>query len=88
LLINIERASTIAIILITLSLFIAAVFTTGITHDILLEAAVFLIFVKVIFSVIRTNTITNNNLKQLEGIKFLLLNKKNRKLPEAPDKRT
>jgi hypothetical protein len=73
---NIERASTIAIILITLALFIAAVFTTGITHDILLEAAVFLVFVKVILSAIRTNTITNNILEQLEGIKSLLLNKK------------
>jgi hypothetical protein len=79
LLINLERASTVAIILITLSLFITAVFTTGITHDILLEAAVFLVLVKVIFSAIRTNTITNNNLKQLEGIKVLLLNEKTRK---------
>lgn len=76
--INIERASTIAIILITLALFIAAVFTTGITHDIFLEAAVFLVFVKVIFLTIRTNTITKNILKQLEGIKSLLLNKKTR----------
>lgn len=75
--INIERASTITIILITLALFIAAVFTTGITHDIFLVAAVFLVFVKVIFLTIRTNTTTNNTLKQLESIKTLLLNKKN-----------
>lgn len=59
--INIERASTITIILITLALFIAVVF---------------LVFVKVIFLTIRTNT-TNNTLKQLESIKTLLLNKKN-----------
>ena len=75
--INIERASTISIVLITLALFIAAVFTTGITHDIFLEAAVFLVFVKLIILTNRTSTITKNTLKQLEGIKSLLLNKNN-----------
>jgi len=75
--INIERASSIAIVLIILVLFIAAVFTTGITHDIFLEAAVFLVFVKLIVLTNRTNTITKNTLKQLEGIKSLLLNKNN-----------
>ena len=73
--INIERASTISIVLITLALFIAAVFTTGITHDIFLEAAVFLVFVKLIILTNRTSTITKNTLKQLEGIKSLLLSK-------------
>jgi len=75
--INIERASSIAIVLIILVLFIAAVFTTGITHDIFLEAAVFLVFVKLIVLTNRTNTITKNTLKQLEGIKSLVLNKNN-----------
>ena len=73
--INIERASTISIVLITLALFIAAIFTTGITHDIFLEAAVFLVFVKLIILTNRTSTITKNTLKQLEGIKSLLLSK-------------
>lgn len=73
--INIERASTISIVLITLALFIAAVFTTGITHDIFLEATVFLVFVKLIILTNRTSTITKNTLKQLEGIKSLLLSK-------------
>ncbi len=73
--INIERASTIAVVLITLALFIVAVFTTGITHDIFLEAAVFLVFVKLIVLANRTSSITKNTLKQLEGIKSLLLSK-------------
>ncbi len=83
--IKIEKVSTIAIILIILALFIAAIFTTGITHDILLESAVLLVFAKVLFSAIRTNANTNNILNQLEDIKSLLLNKKARKSSKAPD---
>ena len=83
--INIEKTSTIAIILITLALFIAAVFTKGLTHDIFLEAGVFLISVKVIFLTFKTNTLTRNIQKQLEDIKSLLLNKKVHKSPKASD---
>ncbi|MBC8551187.1 MAG: hypothetical protein H8D23_16195 [Candidatus Brocadiales bacterium] len=83
--IKIQKVSTIAIISIILALFIAAVFTTGITCDILLETAVFLVFVKVLFSATRTITNTNNILNQIEDIKFLLLNKKARKSSKASD---
>ena len=83
--INIERISTITIISATLALFIAAVFTKGLTHDIFLEAAVFLVSVKVIFLTFRTNTMTKNILKQLEDLNSLLLSKKANKSPKASD---
>ena len=83
--ITIEKVSTIAIIVITLALFFAAVFTKGFTHDIFLEAAVFLVSVKVIILAFKANTNTNNILKQLEGINSLLLNKKTHKSPETSD---
>lgn len=84
--INIERISTIAIILITLALFTGAVLTKGITHDIFLEAAVFLVSVKVIFLTFKTNTMTKNILKQLEGLNSLLLSKKTNRSTKASDK--
>ena len=40
--------STLIIILITMILFIGALFTKGFTHDLLLEAGVFLVSVKLI----------------------------------------
>ncbi len=73
--INLERISTISIILITLVLFAAAVFTKGLTHDIFLETAVFLVSVKVIFLTFRTNTMTKNIIKKLEDLNSLLLSK-------------
>jgi len=42
---------TIIIIVITFILFVAALFTKGLTHDLLLEAGVFLISVKLILMV-------------------------------------
>jgi len=43
------------VIVTTLILFIAAVITKGMTHDILLEAAVFLVSVKLILMAYRNN---------------------------------
>lgn len=86
--INIERISTIVIILATLALFTGAVLTKGLTHDIFLEAAVFLVSVKVIFLTFRTNTMTKNIQKQLEGLNSLLLSKETDKSPKASDKET
>jgi len=43
------------VIVITLVLFIAALITKGMTHDILLEAAVFLVSVKLILMAYRNN---------------------------------
>ncbi len=86
--INIERVSTIAIILITLVLFIAAVFTKGFTHDIFLEAAVFLVSVKVIFLTFRNNVIARDMQKQLSDIHNTLQCIKTDKSSKAPDKET
>ncbi len=86
--INIEKISTIAIILITLALFTGAVLTKGLTHDIFLEAAVFLVSVKVIFLTFRTNTMTKNILKRLEDLNSLLSSKKTDKSPKASDEET
>jgi len=41
-------AGSLVIIVATLTLFLAALLTTGLTHDILLEAAVFLVSVKLV----------------------------------------
>jgi hypothetical protein len=41
-------AGSLAIIVITLVLFVVALFTKGLTHDLLLEAGVFLVSVKLI----------------------------------------
>ncbi len=49
------RPGTSLIILITLVLFIAALFVKGFTHDLLLESAVFLISVKLILLGYRNN---------------------------------
>ena len=86
--INIGKVSAIAIVLITLVLFIAAVFTKGLTHDIFLEAGVFLVSVKVIFLTFKTHTITKSIQKQLEDIHSLLSNKKAHKSPKASDEET
>ena len=80
-----ERISTIAVILVTLALFTGAVLTKGLTHDIFLESAVFLVSVKVIFLTFRTNTMTKNILKQLEDLNSFLLSNKTNKSPKASD---
>ncbi len=80
-----ERISTISIILVTLALFTGAVLTKGLTHEIFLEAAVFLVSIKVIFLTFRTNIMTKNILKQLEDLNSLLLSKKTDKSPKASD---
>ncbi len=48
---NVRRhfdAGSLSVILLTLVLFVAAVFVKGLTHDLLLEAGVFLVSVKLI----------------------------------------
>jgi hypothetical protein len=56
---------TTLIVLITLGLFIAALFVKGFTHDLLLEAAVFLVSVKLII-------MTYRNTKGVEAIQCKL----------------
>ena len=56
------------VILITLVLFITALFFKGVTHDLLLEAAVFLISVKLIISAYKASITTNEIKTKLENI--------------------
>ncbi len=84
----IEKISTVSIVLITFALFIAAIFSKGLTHDIFLEAGVFLISIKIIYLTLRTNSITRKIQKQLESMNTLLLNKMAPKSPQASDDET
>jgi len=77
---------TITIIVITFCLFVAAIFTKGLTHDIFLEAGVFLISVKIILLSYRNNTMVKDIQKQLDDIKSLLLiNTKTHKSSKVSD---
>ena len=60
---------SIIILLITLVLFIAALFVKGFTHDLLLEAGVFLVSVKVIMMAYRISVHANNIIKEIREIK-------------------
>ena len=62
-----DLGSTI-VILITLVLFIAALFFKGFTHDLLLEAAVFLVSVKLIISAYKASITTNEIIAKLNNI--------------------
>jgi hypothetical protein len=67
---------TLAVMLITLALFVAAVFIKGFTHDLLLETGVFLVSVKLIIMSYK-NEKSNEELKnELKEIKQMLKNKK------------
>jgi hypothetical protein len=63
---------TLAVIAVTLVLFVIALATKGLTHDILLEAGVFLVSVKLILMGYK-NSVTSSELgRQLAEIKALL----------------
>ena len=68
--------ASIAVILITLVLFIAALFYKGITHDLLLEAGVFLVSVKLILLSFRNSVFISDLKKELREIKELIKNQK------------
>ena len=77
---------TIIIIVITLGLFVAALFTKGVTHDIFLEAGVLLISIKIILLSYRNNAIVKNIQKQLNDMNSLLLiNKKTHNSSKSSD---
>ncbi len=64
---------TIIIIVITVGLFVAAIFTKGLTHDIFLESGVLLISIKIILLSYKNNAIVKNIQKQLDDMNSLLL---------------
>jgi hypothetical protein len=60
---------SIIILLITLVLFIAALFFKGFTHDLLLEAGVFLVSVKVIMMAYANSVHANEIIREIREIK-------------------
>ena len=68
---------TILVIALTLILFIAALFLKGFTHDMLLEAGVFLISVKLIMMSYKNSVLAENMGARLEQIHALLRELKN-----------
>ncbi|MFH2046236.1 MAG: hypothetical protein ABIK92_13930 [Pseudomonadota bacterium] len=64
------------IIAITFVLFVLALFTKGLTHDLLLEAGVFLVSVKLIIMAYKNNITTKTLLKELQDIKDALVQRK------------
>ena len=59
---------SLAIIVITFVLFVSAVFTEGFTHDVLLEAAIFLVSVKLIIMAYKNIDATDSLHKKLDAI--------------------
>ena len=69
---------SIIIIAITFVLFAMALFFTGFTHDLLLEAGVFLVSVKLIVMAYKSSVESENIHRELKEIKKLLkINKEN-----------
>jgi hypothetical protein len=54
--------------LITLALFVAALFTKGLSHDLLLEAGVFLVSVKIIIMTYKNNVAVEHLGEKLDKI--------------------
>jgi flagellar motor component MotA len=63
---------SLVVIIITLILFVVALYTKDLTHDILLEAAIFLVSVKLIIMAYKNGRDMKYFQKQLEEIKSLL----------------
>ncbi|WP_224960799.1 hypothetical protein [Geomonas subterranea] len=63
---------SIVVIIITFILFVAAVFFKGVTHDLLLEAGVFLVSVKLIIMAYKNGAAFESVQRQLDEIKALL----------------
>jgi len=59
---------SLVVIVVTFALFVSAVFTTGFTHDILLETAVFLVSVKLIIMAYKNIDATDSLHQRLDEI--------------------
>ena len=68
-------AGSLMVILITFVLFVLALFTQGFTHDLFLEAGVFLVSVKLIIMAYRNNVNNRLLVKELTEIKEYLRGK-------------
>ncbi len=70
------------VIVITFVLFSMALFFTGITHDLLLEAGVFLVSIKLIIMAYKSSVTSNHIHSELEEIKNLLIEVKQNTLQD------
>ena len=68
---------SLVVMAITMVLFIGVLFTKGLTHDLLLEAGVFLVSVKLIIMAYNNSASTEAVIKQLNEIKELLITRPN-----------
>jgi len=68
---------SLVVMAITMVLFIGGLFTKGLTHDLLLEAGVFLVSVKLIIMAYKNSTSTETVIRQLNEIKELLITRPN-----------
>lgn len=71
-------AGSLIVILITFILFVLALFTQGFTHDLFLEAGIFLVSVKLIIMAYRNNVNSSMLAKELTEIKEYLRGKEKR----------
>lgn len=65
--------SSLLVMFVTLALFIAALYFTGFTHDLLLEAGVFLVSVKLILMSYKNKVASDSLLKELGEIRSLIV---------------
>ena len=72
---------TILVVALTLILFITPLFLKGFTHDMLLEAGVFLISVKLIMMSYKNSLLAQKTEERLEQIYALLRDLKNHPIP-------
>jgi hypothetical protein len=62
---------TLLVIAVTFVLFVAALFTTGLTHDLLLEAGVFLVSVKLIMMAHKSSVASKKISNELAEIRAM-----------------
>jgi len=72
---------SLAVMVVTLILFVAALFFKGLTHDLLLEAGVFLVSVKLIIAAYKSSVATEEVKGKLEEIHSVLRRLEKRKDP-------
>ena len=77
-------AGSLIIIVITFALFVAALYFTGFTHDLLLEAGVFLVSVKLILMSHKNKVASDDLHKELAEIRSLIQEMNRESKRDAP----
>jgi hypothetical protein len=72
------------VMLLTLGLFVAALFLKGLSHDLLLEAGVFLVSVKLIIMSYKNAVASKRLEEQLGAMLSLLQDRKGQPAPDRP----